>query len=437
VRNLTYRLTFTMAKGRPLATIKGMRLWFLTLLAASAAAAAGEQQLALELRAQADFERVQLAADPTLADTARCVQSEAAVLAVAPASEQPLHRYRKGYCALTGDDFGAAVADFDKAIAAWPAASGKDPAPEPVSPALVALDAIARLKMDGSADAMDDAEKGLVAALAHPACTSALMRPAACEADLATAREWLGWIDVRHENLTAAEREFSQTSNIAWQQWVASRQAFADRNYLQAAAAGKRAVEEWDRRSSQPAPSFNDRIRPEPDLGQVLTDLGGAQLLAGNLAAAIATLDRAVKVEPQIARAYYLRGRARELAGQPEAALADYNLASRTAFAQAHDLASGEAHLYRGILYFRRKDYARAENEFSSALNFNIQPSLRADAAAWRFLAAVAGGSCQASRTSLMHALAAVSPFFPRQEASAAMAACPATVTAAAPNPVR
>ncbi|HUK18618.1 MAG TPA: hypothetical protein VLW65_19485 [Bryobacteraceae bacterium] len=415
-----------------------MRLWFLTLLAASAAAAAGEQQLALELRAQTDFERVQLSAAPQLADTARCVQSEAAVLAVAPASEQPLHLYRKGYCALVGDDFTAALADFDKAIAAWPAASGKDPAPEPVSPALAALDAIVRLKADGSAGAMDDAEKLIVSALAHPACTSALMRPAACEADLATAREWLGWIDVRHENFTAAEREFSQTSNIAWQQWVASRQAFADRNYPQAAAAGKRAVEEWDRRGSQPSRSFNDRIRPEPDLGQVLTDLGGAQLLAGDPAAAIATLDRAAKVAPQIAHAYYLRGRARELAGQPEAAaLADYNLASRTAFAQAHDLASGEAHLYRGILYYRRKDYAHAEDEFSSALNFNIQPSLRADAAAWRFLAAVAGGSCQASRASLTHALEAVSPFFPRQEASAAMAACPAAVTAAAPIPVR
>lgn len=414
-----------------------MRLWFLTLLAASVAVAAGEQQLALELRAQADFERVQLAAAPTLADTARCVQSEAAVLAVAPASEQPLHRYRKGYCSLAGDDFAAAAAEFDKAIAAWPAASGKEPAPEPVSPAVLALDAIARLKADDSAGAMDDAEKGIVAALAHPACTSALMRPEVCEADLATAREWLGWIDVRRENLTAAAREFSQTSNSAWQQWVASRQAFADRNYPQAAAAGKRAVEEWDRQSSQSAPSFNQRIRPEPNLGHILTDLGGAQFLAGDSAAAIATLDRAVKVAPQTARAYYLRGRARELAGQPEAALADYNLASRTAFAQAHDLASGEAHLYRGILYYKRKDYARAEDEFASALNFNIQPSLRADAAAWRYLAAVAGGSCEASRNSLAHALAAASPFFPRQEAGAAMAACPASITAAAPNLVR
>ena len=141
-----------------------------------------------------------------------------------------------------------------------------------------------------------------------------------------------------------------------------------------------------------------------------------------------------MKLAPGMARAYYLRGRARELSGQPDAALADYNLASRTAFAQANDLASGEAHLYRGILYYRRKDYARAETEFSSALNFNIQPGLRADASAWRYLAAVSGGACQASRESLARALATVSPFFPKQDAAGAMAACPVGTNTAAQN---
>ena len=32
----------------------------------------------------------------------------------------------------------------------------------------------------------------------------------------------------------------------------------------------------------------------------------------------------------------------------------------RAAFAASEDLVSGEAHLYRGILLFRRKDYGRA-----------------------------------------------------------------------------
>ena len=391
--------------------------------------AADEQQLALELRAQSDFERVQSAAVPALADTTRCVQSEAAVLAVAPVSGQSLHRYRKGYCALVGGDFAAAAAEFDKAIAVWPQVGGKDVLPEPVSPALMTLGAIAHLKAGGDS-AMDSAEKTIVDALAHPACTSKLMPLASCWADQETGREWLGWMDFRRDNMAAAKREFSQTSNTAWQQWIASRQAFANRNYTEAAAAGKRAVEAWDRLRREPAPSFNERLSPQPDFGQVLTDLGGAQLVAGDAAGAIATLDRAIKTAPQIARAYYVRGRAKEATGQQEAALADYSLASRTAFAGAENLNSGEAHLYRGVLYYRRKDYQRAEDEFASALNFNIPPSLRPDAEAWRYLAAVSAGSCESSRSSLARSLALVSPYFPKREASAAMAACPATTTA-------
>ena len=393
--------------------------------------AADEQQLALELRAQADFERVQSAAVPALVDTTRCVQSEAAVLAVAAPSGQPLHRYRKGYCDLAGGDFAAAASEFDSAIAAWVPAAGKNTSPEPVSPALMILDAIAHLKAGGDSS-VDGAEKTIVDALAHPACTSTLMPLHSCWADQGTGREWLGWIDFRRDNLTAAAREFSQTSNIAWQEWTAGRRALADRNYREAASAGKRAVETWDRRHGESAPPFNERLSPEPDFGRVLTDLGGAQFLAGDAAAAITTLDRAIKTAPQIARAYYLRGLAREATGQQEAALADYSLASRTAFAGAQDLNSGEAHLYRGILYYRRKDYKRAEDEFASALNFNISQSLRADAEAWRYLAAVSAGSCEASRSSLARSLAVVSPYFPKREAGAAMAACATTATAEA-----
>ena len=413
-----------------------MRLWLLIPFAASLALAADQQQLALELRAQADFERVQSAVVPTLADATRCVQSEAAVLAVAPPSEQLLHQYRKGYCALVGGDLAAALANFDKAIASWPPPAAKNAPPEPLSPALMVLDAIVRLKAGGEG-AVDTAEKTIVDALDRPACTAALMPAAACAADLESGREWLGWIDFSRDNLAAAAREFAQTQDVAWQQWIAGRRAFEDRSYAAAAAAGKRAIEEWDRRRAEPAPAFNDRLRPEPDLGEALTDLGGAQLLAGDSPAAIATLDRAVRTAPQTARAYYLRGRAKEAAGRQEDALADYNLASRTAFAGAQDLHSGEAHLYRGILYFRRKDYQRAEDEFASSLNFNIPRSLRADAVAWRYLAAVSAGSCEASRSSLARALATVSPFFPKQEARTAMASCPTAITAARPNLVR
>ena len=104
---------------------------------------------------------------------------------------------------------------------------------------------------------------------------------------------------------------------------------------------------------------------------------------------------------PSNPHALFLRARAKELAGRKDEALADYNLASRTAFAAAQDLASGEAHLYRGIVLYRRKDYARAEDEFASALNFEMTGALRPDARAWRHLAAVAGGSCGSARAVL------------------------------------
>jgi len=117
------------------------------------------------------------------------------------------------------------------------------------------------------------------------------------------------------------------------------------------------------------------------------------------------------------------------MAGRADSALADYVLASRTAFASARDLASGEAHFYRGIAAYRRKEFARAEDEFSSALNFSIPDSLRADATAWRHLSAVAAGSCGASAGLLSRDLPSVSPFFPKREAASLMSACPKTAS--------
>ena len=177
-------------------------------------------------------------------------------------------------------------------------------------------------------------------------------------------------------------------------------------------------------------PSLARQLGPPADKPAELTELGGAQLLAGDTTVAVDTLDAAVKANPEEARALYLRARARELSGKMEAALADYNLASRTAFAHAADLASGEAHLYRGILYFRRKDYSHAEDEFASALNFTIADGMRSDAVAWRHLAAVAGGSCQASGLFLERSLATVSPYFPKDEARTLLAGCVSSASA-------
>jgi tetratricopeptide (TPR) repeat protein len=424
-----------------------MYFWILVLFGTSLAFAADDQQLALALKSQSDFDRVALAAAPQLRDTATCTQSQAAALAAAPAEDLPLLHYRKGYCALAGaaitrgsHDFADAASEFDKAVENWPvrARNGKD-RPEPVSSGLKLLASIARLESAPDEAGLSRARAEIGFELAGPSCSSNIMPPEFCRQLLDTAREWLGWISLERGELDQASMDLARSTSSGWSAWAAGRAAFRDRNYARAATEYRNAIEAWDRARGAAAPTIAGRLSPPPDLVAAYTELGGAQLLTGDTRSAIASLDEAVRRDPSSARAFYLRARARELAGQNEQAQADYNLASRTAFAKARDLASGEAHLYRGILLFRRKDYPHAEDEFASALNFEIPAALRAEAGAWRHLAAVADGSCASAREYLERSLGAVSPFFPKDEARAVMASCPAAVTArtAGPNSAR
>jgi tetratricopeptide (TPR) repeat protein len=251
----------------------------------------------------------------------------------------------------------------------------------------------------------------------------------ACRNLLATGRQWLAWMALRAGNLDQAATEFSAFPASGWPAWVAGRKAFASGNYAGTVVQYSQAIQVWKPIWQAPGPTFLKALGPRPDMASALTERGGAELLAGETKSAIATLDEAIKADPSDARAIFLRGRARELGGQMELALGDYNLASRTAFANAKDLVSGEAHLYRGIVLYRRKDYGRAEEEFSSALNFAIPAAIRSDAIAWRRLAAVAGGACVTAREYLAPALAEVSPYFPKEEARAMVATCSAAGT--------
>jgi len=395
-----------------------MRL-YVGILFSLSAFAADPQLLMLETRARTDFDRVAQSSAPQVDYASACVQAQAALLPVAPAAEQPLVHYRKGYCILMGALVGQDPSGLERAAAELDKAAAASTLP-PVSSAVPVLAAIARLQNSPDQATLDREEGRLMVAAAKANCNSPVTPEATCRADLALAHLWLGWIDWRGANLIAAAREFTQAPDSAWIEWVAGRQLFERQHYTEAVPHLRAAVERW--------PAEADRLLwPKPEMGAMLTDLGATQLLAVDPAGAIATLDRAAKLNPDCARILFLRARAKEIAGHEEAADADYRLASRTAFAAAKDLASGEAHLYRGILFYRRKDFSRAEAEFSSALNFEIAPGLRADASAWRRLAAVASGSCAASREDLARALANVSPFFPRREAQAILDACNAT----------
>jgi tetratricopeptide (TPR) repeat protein len=407
-----------------------MRLWVPGLVFISLLSAADEQQLAISLKAQTDFERVELSAMPLLPDTQSCAQSQAAAISVALPEDLSTLHYRKGYCLLAGatvtgnrQEYAGAASELDKAIEAWPARVRKpvkNAPPQPVSSGLLALDALAHLSVDGEAAA----RPLLLAAVKAPACSTGLTQEQVCRQWVETARQWLGRMALNAESLDEAVTEFSGEQDTGWLDWAQGKRAFAAGNYAQAASRYSSAIQTWKAVWRPEGPTFARRLGPRPDLAAALADLGGAQLLAGN-AQATATLDAALKIDPASARAFYLRARARELSGRASDALADYNLAARAAFAASQDLASGEAHLYRGILLFRRKDYPRAEDEFASALNFSIAAGLRPDAEAWRYLAAVASGSCAAARQDLERTIAGVSPYFPKQEARAIAASCP------------
>ena len=411
-----------------------MKVCVLSLLAISFLFAADQRQLALALKAQSDFARVETAQRPRIPDAEICVQSQAAALAVSLPEERSLLYYRKGYCAVAGAaasqdprQFQGAAEDFDKAIEAWPERarkSHKGAPPEPIPSVLRVLAGIARLQAVAGIAVPGGARQEIAAAVETASCNTGLMPAGLCSELLAAGSRWLGWIALRANQLEEASRHFSGVPATGWNEWVQGRRAFDDARFGDAAAHYAAAIEVWKRIWQGEGPTLLEALGPRPQDASALADWGGARMLAGDLAGAILTLDTSILADSASPHALYLRARAKELAGRKDAALADYNLASRTAFAAAVDLASGEAHLYHGIVLYRRQDFARAEEEFSSALNFEMTGALRPDARAWRQLAAVAGGSCGAARQSLNLALAAVSPFFPADEARSLASAC-------------
>ncbi len=414
-----------------------MKACVLGILTASLLLAADERQLALMLKAQSDFDRVESRVRPRLPEADSCVQSQAAALSVSPAAERALLLYRKGFCTLAGaaatrqgSQFLVAAAEFDQAIAAWPdrvLKPSKKVAPEPVSPALRVYAAIARLQGSTGSEAAAAASREISTAKDSGVCNSNLMPAASCAEVLAAGAEWLGWIALRDDKLDEAVRQLASGPDSGWRKWADGRREFDAARYSAASAQYAAAIEQWKRIWEGDGPTFPQALGPRPRLPVALADYGAARMLSGDLEGAVATLNSSLQADPKSAHALFLRARAKELAGKKDEALADYNLASRNAFAEAQDLASGEAHLYRGIVLFRRRDFARAEDEFASSLNFEMTGSLRPDARAWRHFAALSQGSCGPARESLTQALATVSPFFPRDEARAAVAACGAT----------
>jgi len=402
--------------------------------------AADQQQTALELRAQGDFDLVVGSIPPQIQDSERCIQSQVAAIAVAAPPALSSLYFQEGFCRIAAAavtqrpaDFLEAAAALQKSMDAWPETVGRMPKNyglPPVPSGLRALAAVARLQTQPDTATVDQARQEIAASLETPACISVVMPETLCQSILGVGRQWLGWAALQRVDLVEASRQFSGRPESAWSLWTGGLIASNNRAEGEASVRFRRAFEAWTRARNEPA-TVVGRLAPKPDMPRVLLRLGSAEILAGEPAAAAATLDAAVKADPTLVRAIYLRARAEELIGKSEQALADYSLASRAAFAGARDLASGEAHLYRGIQFYRRKDYPHAEDEFSSALNFAIPEELLHDAEAWRHMAALAGGACGESRVLLEALLTRCSPYFPAPEARALAAACPRSAAAA------
>ncbi len=411
------------------------KLTIVTALAVLSAFGADERLLTLTLRAQSGFERVEASPFPDLQETARCAQSQAEVLPLLKPAEAPVVRFRKGYCTLLGAtitdsraDYQAAAGDFARAMAGWEAR-----APEPLPSGLQVLSGIARLRAGAPAETLPDIEAGLADAVSRSACPAGVMSPWQCAQLIDAGRLWLGWLANRRGDLAQAVARFRPFPPAGWNGWVAGRQALAEGRYADAATGFGQAVTAWTDDERYPKPGLARILGPKPDLAGAIYQLGAAQYLAGQYQAAVATLDAAVKARPDNAHAMFVRGLARAALGQAEAALADYQLASRMAFAQPEVPHSAAlARYYRGVWQFRRGDFARAEDEFASSLNQDPGADLRADATGWRYMAAVAGGSCEASGRRLETALKEASGFFPRRDAEKLLEGCraaPANIT--------
>ncbi|HWQ57210.1 MAG TPA: hypothetical protein VN442_26225 [Bryobacteraceae bacterium] len=406
--------------------------WFF-LLTVLPAAAVDDAALSMLIRAQTDFDRVGASALPDVRDTTRCTQSQAVVLPMTRPADLPVVRFRKGWCELLGATLVDSQAGYRQAAQDFAHALAESPnrAPEPVSAGLQVLSGIARLRAGAEPQVLPDIRAGFESAVATQACPASVMPVRLCQELVSTARLWLGWMSLREGKLDDAKRMFQDFPEMGWLTWTEGRRALESRRYGEAAAAMAKAVERWNAEIKYPKGGTAHLLGPKPDRLEAIADLGSTRYLAGDYTGAVQSLDAAVKGRPTDARSIFVRGLAREALGQQEAALSDYQIASRTAFANPNlPAAAAQAHLYRGVWHFRQKAWQRAESSFASALMADAGP-YRAEIIAWRHLAAVAGGACESSAAELRRALPAASGFFPRAEAEAQLAACsqPATVS--------
>ena len=266
-----------------------MRVGALAALVVCALPAADERHLAMLHDAQVAFDRVAHAPVPVLPDASACVQTQAAMLAVALTPEESDLHYRKGFCQLTvaaithtASAFDDAAREFDRAGAAMMAWLARRAGGVGEPPA-------------GWGEPNN--------------C------PESCQPLISTAELWLGWQELASGNAPAAAQKFAAPHReTGWYAYAQARTDYQAARYPDAVRQFQEARVLWERRRAVENPPLAIRLAPPADLARLDGELGAAQILAGDPAAAIPTLDSAVAARPD-AWAYFLRARAKELSG--------------------------------------------------------------------------------------------------------------------------
>jgi len=399
-----------------------------TLLVVGTAALGQNRPSPLVSKASLDFDKVDSAPIPTVSDTMRCVQSNAAAVPVVRPEERYLFNYRKGYCELFGavlignsEGFQAAAADFNETVTNWPKKMVVGP------PAgLRALSAIARIEQGRMVDSYPDIVKDLTSIAADPNCSATpVMSTSFCSALLETVRTWLGWLAYRKSDFAQATQLLKASAGSPWNLFVSGRVAQDQKRLPEAANLYLKALSVWAGAQKSPNPDVVTLLGPKLDTSAIYYQLGLVDYANQNYESAIARFDAVLKESPRNSYAIFLRARSKESLRLYAPALDDYSLAIQTARATNDSSWNvGQAHYSRGLLLYRAKDFARAEAEFANTSGARLTEVTQSDVAAWRAMAFVAGGGCKVPLDGLEAAAKAASNQFPKAEADALVYDC-------------
>ena len=399
-------------------------LLLLGLFAAAGNGWAFQQGLGFAQKAQHDFERVDSAPIPSIQDALACSQSHQALLATPLVEQRFLAHYRKGYCELfaavllqDAGQFRSAAAEFGHSVADWP------PRLRAINPQGVRiLAAIARL--EGGRNTVPGTAE-LEQVLGAGECPrTPVMNDEFCHALVDTARTWLAWLNWQKGQMDEAARWARPLPDTPWGLWIAGEEARRQNRYAEALAAFEKAIKGWSAAEASAAPNVITLLGPKPDLGRMSLQVGQTLMGIEKWEAAISSFDATLKSNRNNSLALYLRAQAKEKLGLVDPALADYGTAA--AAARANDETSwsyGEAYFRRGLLYYRARNYAQAQSEFSTAQSGksgNLNPNT---VTAWRVMAEVAGGACETA-DGLATAARAAGDDFPKPEAATLVLSC-------------